>query len=42
MKDIYFCFICPSGCRGVEFKKSTKKKEELPRVAMFVNGSGKK
>ena len=35
-----FQFIWPSGFRG-EFKKSTNQKQELPVVAMFVNGSGR-
>jgi hypothetical protein len=32
-------FIWPSGFRG-DFKKSPNQKQELPMVAMFVNGSG--
>jgi hypothetical protein len=36
-----FRFIWPSGFRGEEFKKSTNQKQELPVVAMFVNGSGR-
>ena len=35
-----FRFIWPSGFRGEEFKKSANQKQELPMVAMFVNGSG--
>jgi hypothetical protein len=34
-------FIWPSGFRGEDFKKSTNQKQELPVVAMFVNGSGR-
>jgi hypothetical protein len=29
-----------SGFRGEDFNKLTNKKQELPVVAMFVNGSG--
>ena len=36
-----FRFIWPSSFRGEEFKKSANKKQELPVVAMFVNGSGR-
>jgi hypothetical protein len=35
-----FQFIWQSTFRGEEFKKSTNQKQELPVVAMFVNGSG--
>jgi hypothetical protein len=35
-----FRFIWPSGFRGEDFKKSTNQKQELPMVAMFVDGSG--
>jgi hypothetical protein len=35
-----FRFIWPSGFRGEDFKKSANQKQELPMVAMFVNGSG--
>jgi hypothetical protein len=35
-----FWFISPSGARGEDFKKSANQKQELPMVAMFVNGSG--
>ena len=35
-----FRFIWPSGFRGEEFFKSANQKQELPMVAMFVNGSG--
>ena len=34
-----FRFIWPSGFRGEDFKKSANQKQELPMVAMFVNGS---
>jgi hypothetical protein len=35
-----FRFIWPSGFRGEDFQKSANQKQELPVVAMFVNGSG--
>ena len=35
-----FSFIWSSGFRGEDFKKSANQKQELPVVAMFVNGSG--
>jgi hypothetical protein len=35
-----FRFIWPSGFRE-DFKKSANQKQELPMVAMFVDGSGK-
>jgi hypothetical protein len=35
-----FQFIWPRGFRGEDLKKSTNQKQELPVVAMFVNGSG--
>jgi hypothetical protein len=35
-----FRFIWQSGFRE-EFKKSANQKQELPVVAMFVNGSGR-
>jgi hypothetical protein len=35
-----FWFIWPSGLRGEDFFKSANQKQELPVVAMFVNGSG--
>jgi hypothetical protein len=35
-----FPFIWPSGFRGEDLKKSPNQKQELPMVAMFVNGSG--
>ena len=34
-----FQFIWPSGFRGEDFFKSANQKQELPMVAMFVNGS---
>ena len=34
-----FRFIWPSGYRREDFQKSTNQKQELPVVAMFVNGS---
>jgi hypothetical protein len=34
-----FRFIWQSGFRVEDFKKSTNQKQELPVVAMFVNGS---
>jgi hypothetical protein len=33
-----FRIIWPIGFRGKDFKKSTNQKQELPLVAMFVNG----
>jgi hypothetical protein len=35
-----FRFIWPHGFRGEDFFKSPNQKQELPVVAMFVNGSG--
>jgi hypothetical protein len=35
-----FRFIWPSGFRGEDLKKLDNQKQELPVVAMFVNGSG--
>jgi hypothetical protein len=35
-----FRFIWPSVFRGEDFKKSANQKQELPVVAMFVNGLG--
>jgi hypothetical protein len=29
-----------SGCRGIDFSKSVNQIQELPMVAMFVDGSG--
>jgi hypothetical protein len=34
-----FWYIWPSGFRGEDFFKSANQKQELPMVAMFVNGS---
>ena len=36
-----FRFIWSSGFRGEGLKKSVNQKQELPVVAMFVNGSGR-
>jgi hypothetical protein len=36
-----YWFIWTSGFRGEDFKKSAYQKQELPVVAMFVNGSGR-
>ena len=33
-------FIWPSGFRGEDLKKQANQKQELPVVAMFVNGWG--
>jgi hypothetical protein len=33
-----FRFIWPSGFKGEDFLKSTNQKQELPVVAMLVNG----
>jgi hypothetical protein len=33
-----FRFIWQSGFRGEDLKKSANQKQELPMVAMFVNG----
>ena len=35
-----FRFIWQSGFREEDLKKSANQKQELPMVAMFVNGSG--
>ena len=40
MLPIKFRFIWPSSFRGEDLKKSTNQKQELPVLAMFVNGSG--
>ena len=40
MLPIKFWFIWPSGFRGEDLKKSANQKQELPIVAMFVNGLG--
>ena len=42
MLSTKFRFIWPNSFRGEDFKKSANQKQELPVVAMFVNGSGKK
>jgi hypothetical protein len=36
-----FQSIWPSGFRGEDFFKLANQKQELPVVAMFVNGSGR-
>ena len=36
-----FWIIWPSSYRREEFLKSANQKQELPVVAMFVNGSGR-
>jgi hypothetical protein len=36
-----FQFIWSNGLRREESKKSANQKQELPVVAMFVNGSGR-
>jgi hypothetical protein len=36
-----FRFIWPSGFKGEDLKKLANQKQELPVVAMFVNGSGR-
>jgi hypothetical protein len=41
MLPTQFLIIWPSSFRGEEFKKSANQKQELPVVAMFVNGSGR-
>jgi hypothetical protein len=40
MLSTKFRFIWPSGFRGEDLKKSANQKQELPVVAMFVNGLG--
>ena len=35
-----FRFIWPSGFRGEDLKKSSNQKQELPVVAMCINGLG--
>jgi hypothetical protein len=40
MLPIKFRFIWQSGFRVEDLKTSANQKEELPVVAMFVNGSG--
>jgi hypothetical protein len=39
LRTIKFQFIWSSGFREEDFKKSANQKQELPVVAMFVNGS---
>jgi hypothetical protein len=39
MHPAKFWFIGPSGFRGEDFFKLANQKQELPMVAMFVNGS---
>jgi hypothetical protein len=39
MFPIKFRFIWPSSFRGEDFLKLVNQKQELPVVAMFVNGS---
>jgi hypothetical protein len=36
-----FRFIWPSGFKGEDLKKLAYQKQEMPVVAMFVNGSGR-
>ena len=36
-----FRIIWPSGFRGEDLKKLANQKQELPMVAIFVNGSGR-
>jgi hypothetical protein len=38
MLTIKLRFIWPSGFRGEDLKKMTNQKQDLPVVAMFVNG----
>jgi hypothetical protein len=40
MLSTKFRLSWPSGFRGEDLKKSSNQKQELPVVAMFVNGSG--
>jgi hypothetical protein len=40
MLSTKFRFIWPSNFRGEDLNKSANQKQELPVVAMFVNGSG--
>jgi hypothetical protein len=42
MLSTKFQFIWESGFRGEDLKKLANQKQELPVVAMFVNGSGLK
>jgi hypothetical protein len=39
MFPTWFRFIWQNGFRGEDFLKSANQKQELPMVAMFVNGS---
>ena len=41
MHPTKFRYIQPNGFKGEESKKSPNQKQELPVVAMFVNGSGR-
>ena len=41
MHPTRFRFIWRSRFRGEDFFKSANQKQELPEVAMFVNGSGR-
>jgi hypothetical protein len=41
MHPTKFQFIWPNGFRGEEFKKSANQKQELPVVAIFINGLGR-
>jgi hypothetical protein len=41
MLSTNFWFIWTSGFRGEDFLKSANQKQELPVVAMFINGSGR-
>jgi hypothetical protein len=41
MLPIKLRFIWQSGFRGEDFFKLANQKQELPVVAMFVNGSGR-
>jgi hypothetical protein len=42
MLSTKFRFIWPSGFKGEDFFKSANQKQELPMVAMFVDGSVQK
>ena len=35
-----FQFIWPSGFKGEDFLKWANQKQEMPMLAMFINGSG--
>ena len=39
MRPIKFCLIWTSGFRGEDILETTNQKQELPLVAMFINGS---